>query len=486
MNIIFIMVDTLRYDAIGANGNRFIRTPNMDRLAAESLCFDRAFCASFPTIPCRNDIMTGQYGGPFHPWKPLPFDVQTLPGSLAEAGYATQLIHDTPHLVNGGHNFDWPFHAWTFIRGAEVDRPWITDSDAWPPNWRRDPLFECLGEEGFYTLHTRSYAPANQHRHAHEDWNCHQLFSAAASFLTDNAKRNNFFLWIDSFDPHEPWDAPPEFMIQYNDTPGFDGCVDPRSLFWQRNDPRLSDEARALMAAQYPAKVAWMDHCLGLLLDALDATGLTDRTAVILTGDHGTNVGERGMLGKGAPVREQEGHVPLFIRLPGGTQQRNNILVQPQDFYPTIMALAGQPIPDGLDGEDVVAAAKGDRDGKRQIALAGPAVNSWKNKEENGGSPILFSAFTSEWTLEVAAQPENCRLSKLGSLDYVEHKHPGIVKELHAAALDEIQRRGLDPKLMAWLKNGGDEPLPEDCRFWDGWPGYPGFHPYFRDIYTGR
>ena len=144
MNIIFVMIDTMRYDYIGANGATQVETLNIDRLAEYSWCFNRAF----PTISCRNDVMTGRYGGPFHPWKPLPFDVPTFPAMLGEAGYATQLIHYTPHLVNGGHNFDWPFHAWTSVGSAEVDRPWITDSDSWPPNWRLDPLFDVWVRKG--------------------------------------------------------------------------------------------------------------------------------------------------------------------------------------------------------------------------------------------------------------------------------------------------------------------------------------------------
>lgn len=124
MNIIIIISDTLRYDHVGAHGNTWIKTPNMDRLAAESWVFDRNFAASYATIPHRTDVMTGRYGGPFHAWMPLRYDVMTLPRVLTDAGYCAQLINDTPHLINGGHNFDWPFNAWTFIRGAEVDRPW--------------------------------------------------------------------------------------------------------------------------------------------------------------------------------------------------------------------------------------------------------------------------------------------------------------------------------------------------------------------------
>ena len=77
MNIILLLIDTLRYDYIGANGNDWIETPNLDRLASRSWCFDRAFAASFPTIPYRTDVMTGKYGSPFHAWKPLPFSAST-------------------------------------------------------------------------------------------------------------------------------------------------------------------------------------------------------------------------------------------------------------------------------------------------------------------------------------------------------------------------------------------------------------------------
>ena len=91
MNIVLCIIDTLRYDYIRANGaNGWIETPNLDRLAERSLVFDHAYAASYPTIPHRTDVMTGEYAwpyrGPFHPWMPLPFDVPTLPRLLAQAG----------------------------------------------------------------------------------------------------------------------------------------------------------------------------------------------------------------------------------------------------------------------------------------------------------------------------------------------------------------------------------------------------------------
>ena len=102
MNLAYIVIDTLRYDYIGANGNDWIETPNIDRFASKALAFDYAFCASFPTIPYRTDVITGQYGAPIHPWKPLRHERQTLPWTLAETvmRHNSFTIHHTSSMVD--------------------------------------------------------------------------------------------------------------------------------------------------------------------------------------------------------------------------------------------------------------------------------------------------------------------------------------------------------------------------------------------------
>ena len=314
MNIILCVIDTLRYDYIRAHGvNDWIETPNLDRLASKSIVFDRAYSASYPTVPHRTDLMTGEYAwpyqGPFHPWMPLRFDAPTLPRLLFREGYATQLIHDTPHLVNGGHAFDWPFAAWTFVRGAEVDRPWIDDKQLQSlTNWGTDPLFDFVDEDALSDGERRllmTYGRANRRRETWEDWNTAQLFSKGAQFLRDNASRGDrregsFFLWLDCFDPHEPWDVPPEFVKRYDRTPGYDGRVDPRaftSAARRAKDGVFPDGVRERQTAFYAAKVSWVDHWFGQVLDALEETGLDEKTAIVLTADHGTNLGERGGFG---------------------------------------------------------------------------------------------------------------------------------------------------------------------------------------------
>lgn len=490
MNIIFIVVDTLRYDALGANGSKWIRTPNMDRLAKDAWVFDRHFAASFPTIPFRTDTMTGKYGGPFHPWKPLRYDVTTIPQALTEKGYRTQLIHDTPHLVNGGHNFDFPFHGWEFIRDAEVDRPWVSDQCELPKNWKRDPLFDFLDEvldEKWVREQTNmaTYARANRSRVKYEDWNAAKLFNTASQFVKDNGSEDKFFLWIDSFDPHEPWDVPPEYVKMYDDTPGFDGRFDPR--IWHigpylKNGLSFSDippAALKRLRAFYAAKVTWMDHWLGKLLDTLDDTGLNEQTAVVLVGDHGTNLGEWSKVGKSAPVREWEGHTPLIIRLPEGESGRCDSFVQPQDLFATIMGLAGEEAPQDLDSHDILKLARGEQPSKRKVALSG--VHG--QLEDIGDDPI-FTLFEKEWYLLFHPQLEKCKLHRYGSQRNFASDHPEIAARLRITALEEAERRGMDPKLIEWYHNGAKGKMPEGCRTTEN-EAPAGFKPYFQKTYRG-
>lgn len=487
MNIILIVIDTLRYDHVGAHGNSGIRTPNLDRLAAMSWVFDRAFAASFPTIPHRTDTITGRYGAPFHPWKPLDCDKPTIPQALAEAGYCTQLLHDTPHLVNGGHRFDYPFHAWMPIRGAEVDRAWITDNWDYFDHWCHDPLFDFYPRgiealrEGWPQISL--YIQTNRHRQREEEWSVAQLFTTAARFLRDNSRRENFFLWLDCFDPHEPWDTPPEYVLMYDRTPCYDGRVDPRTFLGRvRNSPQLSPEGIERIRATYAANVTLVDRWFGVLLDTLEETGLIRNTAILLTSDHGTNLADRSDLpfGKKAPPRENESHVPFILYVPGEGSGRCDAIVQPQDIFATLARIGGAPVPSEIESYDALEIAQEGKE-PRGIALSGAVVRGWKRPDQ-----ILFSAFTKEWRLGFAADPKYCELERLGSGENVADQHPEVVEELHRAALEEIARRGLDPVLVDWLRNRGYTEIPPEYRVTDAHPAPAGWRVYWQNVYRGQ
>jgi arylsulfatase A-like enzyme len=485
LNVILVVVDTLRYDFVGANGNNWIQTPNIDKIAAESWVFDRCFSASYPTIPHRSDVITGKCGESdqvFNPWMPLRYDVITFPQLLAKAGFRTQLICDTPHLINGGHNFDWPFHAWTFVRGAEVDPPWINDSKSkFPSNWRYNSLFDFIDKNQAPNWYI-SYARANYRRKKYEDWNVAKLFITASDWLNDNASRNNFFLWIDCFDPHEPWDAPPEFLLKYNKSMDYNGNIDPRSLNIQDLN-KVPVESRLEVAkyikSLYSAKVSWMDKWLGLFINTLEELGLTENTAVIFTSDHGTNLGEQFKIGKSIPVKEQEGHIPLFIKAPGYGIGRNDLFVQPQDLFTTILSLAGvKNSKQLLDSYNILDLAVNEikrKDGPRQVAISGVSTTScnsgWKWREPK---QKVFTVFGKEYYSEFAVNPKDCSLTQYQTLENVASSHKTVIYDLRKAAITELSRRKISPKIIKWIKDEGKTRFPK-IKF----PGPKGYNFYW-------
>lgn len=478
MNIIVIVIDTLRYDYIAAMGPNasWLKTPNLDRLANQSLVFDRAFSSSYPTIPHRTDVITGQYGAPFNPWMPLRFDITPLPQHLAKAGYATQLIHDTPHLVNGGCAFDWPFHGWTFVRGAEVDRPWIDDKGfEYLDNWTRDPEFDIMGDPELsnansHTIYT--YVRANRNRHKPVDWNAAKLFLTASEFLRDNAKRDNFFLWVDCFDPHGPDDAPPEFVRMYDRTPGYDGKIDPRAFLVGGNADvvaQLSETGRNRLNAMYAAKVTHLDHWFGKVLDALEETGLSKNTAVILTADHGTCQGEFSLFTKrvAGSTGEQEAHVPMLVSAPGLGHGRCRIDVQPQDIFGTVIRLAGLEEVPGSDGRDLLALADGTSTRRSVTPISGAGLcQGW----DDGPRVPYFTAFGDTHYLNVAADPEACRLFQYGSTENTAAQNAAMVETLRQAALEELRARNTHPDLIEWFATKGKHVFPKEARAWPGPP----------------
>lgn len=485
MNIILLIIDTLRYDHIRINlqencfkeNNQLVETPNLDRLSEDCLNFTNAYAASFPTIPHRTDIITGRYGGPFHPWKLLDCDIPVLPGILEKEGYKTQLIHDTPHLVNGGHRFHYPFTAWKSIRGAEVDKAWFTDHWKYLYNWKKNPLFdgylgdktqeEILKDDTALAL----YSQSNQGRNKEEDWSTAKLFRAGSRFLEDNANRDDFFLWLDCFAPHEPWDPPPKYVSHYNTATK--GKIDPRTFYQElRNNPHLPSKAKRRLQNNYKAMVTFMDRWVGHFLREFRRTGLDKNTALLVTSDHGTNLGDRKdyLYGKTFPPLENEGHVPLLLYTPEGNSGASEALVQPQDIFTTIAKWGGAALPDEFPGNDLIEIAQNEVKG-RDIALTGDSVDAWEERSEEP----LFSAFDGKWCLHFKPEIEDCKLTKRASQEDLSKENPQIVKNLHKKALEEIKSRGLDPKLINWLESEKKEQFPDNYQITNANPTPPGW-----------
>jgi arylsulfatase A-like enzyme len=227
MNLIVLVSDTFRYDYIGYNGNQRIGTDALDRFAQRSVAFDRHHLSSFPTIPNRTDLFTGRYSFPFHGWQPLDRKAAVLSTIFGAAGYQSQLICDTPHLMSREHFFDRGFTAAQWIRGQEGDRPLLKGN--LPPRLvvpadartRVDPHMRDTRFGNLATLHTTT----NRDWAWEEDRFCVQTARTANRWLEENHDAGPFMLWVDFFDVHEPWD-PPEYLVQRYDRSGYDGPTD--------------------------------------------------------------------------------------------------------------------------------------------------------------------------------------------------------------------------------------------------------------------
>jgi arylsulfatase A-like enzyme len=397
MNFIVIICDTLRRDHLSCYGNDWISTPHIDRFAARSIVFDRAYAASFPTVPHRHDLFTGRYTLIDSQWQPLPRDEVILAEELGKVGYTSMMILDEPHIVENGFHYDRGFTGWEWIRGQETDR-WQTAP--------AQPLMPCddgklRSPDRIVKVHQR-----NIHwRQFEEDTFVARTMMASCRWLEHNWREHDrFFLYVDTFDPHEPWDAPQWYVDMYD--PGYEG-EEVRYPVYGPCDyltPAELNHARAL----YAAEVTLVDRWVGRLLERIEDMGLLANSLVVLTTDHGFYHGEHGLIGKmhitpewsrAVPLYEEVARIPLIIHYPGCEPRREQALVQPPDLMPTLLELARAPDPGTMHGRSLLPLLEGRPTAWRDFALTSPSII---RGAVGGARPTITTA---EWAFICAGKP---------------------------------------------------------------------------------
>ncbi len=474
MNVVFMMSDTLRADHLSCYGNDWIHTPNIEAFAERSAVFDKAYTASFATIPNRTDLMTGRYGEPLHPWLPLHWDALTYVEILRENGFVTQLINDTPHLINAGHGFDRPFHAWLMIRGNEVDR---FRMDSLPVDFPTKDLSKIIARPA--NRSDAQYLRNVRYRRTEEDYFSAQLYGTACEWLEMNRGHENFFLWIDGFDPHEPWDPPQHYLDLYETD--YDGDVFLQHI---RVPPEAMTEAEmSHLKATYAASVTLVDRWWGELFKTLERLGMMDDTAVIVTADHGTYLCEHGkVMGKSPPLYDQAARVPLLIRLPDGTGagKRFNALAQAPDIMPTILDLAGLPIPDTVQGKSLLPVLRGEAEDIRELAFSGTAPNATADQ-------ALITVRDGRWMLHDFTDRDRWELYD-GENDPAQEcnvieEHPQEADRLHGGLLEFLKTHDAPPQIVRWFETG-DKGDMTGYRYRP--PGYENFETYWNWILDSK
>ncbi|MFW6174399.1 MAG: sulfatase [Chloroflexota bacterium] len=366
MNVIVLMNDTFRRDHMGAYGNQWIHTPNLDRLAGESAVFDRSYIASYPTIPNRWDLATGRYGFPTRGWEPLwPEDV-TMSQVLTTAGYTTMLIYDPPQI--GYHNFDYTrgYKAWWWVRGQHTD-PFITDPDV--PTPLRAKHYKVKSAEAL-KLYWRNQGQQKYDR----DHTVARISQAACDWLEANHRQEKFFLWVDMWDPHEPFDPPWYDLARYAD-PDFNGDV----IYYPpygRNSYMTEDEARHVRAL-YAGNVTLTDRWVGRIMETVERLGLHKNTMVLHITDHGHLFGEHNLEGKPGGqlgnLYEVTTRIPMLVRHPEGmgAGERFPGIVQPVDIMPTVLDFLDVKAPDAVEGHSLLPMMRGETRSVRDHAVSG-------------------------------------------------------------------------------------------------------------------
>lgn len=338
MNVICILLDSLRADHLGCYGNTWIETPNIDRLAKESVVFENAYPEALPTVPIRTSLLTGQHTLLYRTWQPLLGEDVSAPEIFKDRGYTTAMITDVYHLFKSGMNFHRGFDVFRWIRGQEAD--------AWEsaPHGKNldDYANEAIKKDRVMGV-VNQYLKNTAHFEREEDYFCAQVIQESLRWVNRNATNEPFFLWVDSFDPHEPWD-PPKRHDKYGD-PAYRG---PRLI-----QPRYGDISYLTAAelrhirALYAGEVTFADHWVGVFLDRLRELGLLDRSIVVFLADHGHPLGDHGSILKTPDNLYSELlRIPLMIRLPDAKHagQRIKALVQTHDLLPTLLDLCGLSI----------------------------------------------------------------------------------------------------------------------------------------------
>ena len=416
VNFLFIVTDQHRADYLSAAGHPVVRTPNIDRIAAQGTMFERFYVANPVCMPNRSAIMTGRYtsvSGIRHNGIPLPLEANTFVEVLRQGGYDTALIGKAhlqctlegepevgPNPAGSGDmanarrrpagNYDQEkARPWAEKGRAAMDLPYygFTHVDLSTGHGDKAGGAHLLAQEAALGDPEALRGPKNQLPH---DYTCPQAIRTAipeelhstfwirdraVDYLTDAARTEKpFFAFISFPDPHHPFTPPGKYWDMYDP----DDMIVPDSFYTRSNTPpphlewlrknsepgkaeygaalvneRQAKEAIALTCGM----IAMVDDAVGAILDTLAAQGLAEDTVVVFTSDHGDFLGDHGMILKGPMHYQSTIKVPFIWAEPGAEAGRTQALGSAVDISSTVLARAGLAGYTGMQGRDLFKGA---------------------------------------------------------------------------------------------------------------------------------
>lgn len=372
-NILWICTDQQRFDTLGCYGNEHVQTPNIDRLAARGVRFERAFSQSPVCTPSRASFLTGRYPRTTRcrqNGQDIPADELFVSRLLKDEGYVCGLsgkLHTStcnpsvtfgtePRIDDGYDEFHWSHHP-------RFD---------WPTNeyhhWLREQGASYDVESYKGSKHVQAGMPEATHQ---ATW----CAEKAINFIHAAAQYPHPWLFsVNIFAPHHPFDPPVDYLERYLEK--FDqiplpnyvpGELDNKPMFQQNDHLRayntsglypyaeMSDEDHRLVRAAYWAMIDLIDTQVGRMVQALEDTGQLENTIVIFMSDHGEMLGDHGIYLKGPFFYEPAVHVPLIVSMPGTLPEGVTCpaMVELVDLAPTLLEAASAPPYEGMQGRSL-------------------------------------------------------------------------------------------------------------------------------------
>jgi iduronate 2-sulfatase len=372
-NVLLIMSDDLKASALPAYGDKICQTPYLDRLAATSMVFDRAYCQGLACYPSRPSMMRSIYPGSKK--KPL-----TLGEHLQKFDMHTSRVGKIFHMgvPNSPRNGD---------SGLDVPACWTEFHNTKSPETYTPGLYRQMnrgiatrkmeGRQGIGTKE-RYWAAVEADVADGSDQADYLVAEKAVKLIRERKKAGKpFFMGVGFFRPHYPMVAPKKFFDMYplekmKIPPMIKGDLDdiPQAAYGNMGHGlNETEEGRRGMWQAYYASVSFMDEQLGKVLDELERQGLSDSTAIFFTTDHGYHLGEHGFWQK-SNLHEEVTRVPLMIRAPGLKPGRTESLAELVDLYPTCTDLLGLPLAQGIVGKSLAPILKNPETTVRDSALS--------------------------------------------------------------------------------------------------------------------
>ena len=477
-NVIVLMFDSLQYNYLGCNGNDWIKTPNFDRFARESVVFDEFYIEGLPTIPCRRAMHTGRYTLPVKGWSPLDMDDTTIADLCWGKPIDTAMIFDSAPQRLPKFGYTRAFDKVYFLHGHEVDHFFYRndevihlDPEQFMEPRMKESMDKAAGEKMYEPLMRElvTYLGQRQYWKSDEDQNVAKIMKQAVRYLEEVDRDKSFFLWVDNFDPHEPWDPPsvydPDMKCPYDpDYKGVDmflPIMGPASVY--------TEEELHHIRMLYAEKVSVCDKWLGYFMENVKRLGFDNNTLCILLSDHGEPMGHgehgHGIMRKCRPWPYEElVHGICMMRGPGlPVKKRVSAFTQSCDIAPTVCSWLGLGVHESHQGKDLLPLAMGEVDKVRDFAIAGYYRFSWSIITEEWSYIHWLrkqseSAVEARWSIYRAGLKAQGCCDHLGGVEATNDDSTALTEE----ARQQLAEASLDGEDQWTCVPGSEAILPED------------------------